>query len=305
MRHDACGRLTSLAGRLVAVGGLVGASGLLACARGPGGAPGQAGLGAAVLGSENLLLEDLRPSGPHRPFTPYPYATPLAPVVGPGEAAGVVLDRGDPVAGVEISLIGPKDVTVSTDASGVWRAGHLPDGDYWLHYYNDSNRERIGYWQTPSRHVDGLAGAVFPAFDVHLRGFTDDPPNGSSVDLPYDFHWRPYALAIAYRFRVHDKPGPGGKPMFIGPQIRASSDPSYDYDGQALLGGQLRGGHYLWGVWWNAGQAGEGGNLYQEAYLYPPGANPTPAPEQPTEPPASQPLPPDPYGQAWWLQPYR
>lgn len=213
------------------------------------------------------ILPRPRPVPHYKPPTQYPYDVPATPTAAPGEAAGLVLERGMPARGIEISLIGPDSRTVTTDGDGLWRVANLAEGAYWLHYYNDSDRRRIGYWKTPSRYVDSLEGASFPAFDVHLQGFTDDPPNGAGVDLPAAFRWEPYALASSYRFRIHDKPGPGGKPLFVSSALPGSQT-TYSYDGHALEGGNLKPGHYLWGVWWDAGDAGEGGNLYQEIRIY-------------------------------------
>ncbi|MNU02141.1 hypothetical protein D3C72_2457600 [compost metagenome] len=69
---------------------------------------------------------------------------------------------------------------------------------------------------------------------------------------------------------------------------------AFSYDGtinQKGMGeGRLGPGRYLWGVYWDSGQAGEGGNLYQDFLVR---EAPTPPPDASeslkNEPPADLP----------------
>ena len=222
---------------------------------------------------------------------PYPYPTPPLPEAEPFEAVGMVLLRGKPAAGITVSVVNNqtfRNVLVQTDAQGVYRASNLATGSYFVHYYNDRDNFKVGYWKTLVRPVTADYGARFPAFDLYLVGMQNTPGMGESTTLPARFAWEPYELALRYRFRVHNRGGPSGKPYYIstwlGPNVNA-----FTYDGtinQKGMGeGKLAPGRYLWGVYWDAGQAGEGGNLYQDFVVR--GA-PTPEPRT-DEPPAGVP----------------
>lgn len=208
----------------------------------------------------------------------YPYATPSPISVEPLEVAGHILSQGRPIAGVRISLINTLNWTtypLVTDEQGVYRR-KVPAGRYFVHYYNDSDNGKIGFWKTLSWNVDDRGGAYLPAFDVYLVGMKNTPGQGASVALPFRFRWTPYPLAKYLRFRVHDRGGPGGKPLFISDKLPADTV-SYSYDGTINQSGwngtRLEPGRMvLWGVYYDAGDSGEGGNLYQD--LTPLGVSP-------------------------------
>lgn len=215
---------------------------------------------------------------------PYPYPTPPLPEAEPFEAVGMVLQKGLPVSGITVSVVNNqtfKNVLVTTDAQGIYRASNLASGSYFVHYYNDRDNFKVGYWKTLVRPVGAAYGARFPAFDVYLVGMQNAPGMGQTVTLPARFAWEPYAMPLRYRFRVHNRGGPGGKPYFISNWLTPETR-SLTYDGtinQKGMGeGRLAPGRYLWGVYWDAGQAGEGGNLYQDFVVVAPPPRPEPAP---------------------------
>lgn len=221
---------------------------------------------------------------------PYPYPTPELPEAEPFEVVGMVLLKGQPVSGITLSVVNNgtfRNVLVQTDAQGVYRATGLATGSYFVHYYNDRDNFKVGYWKTLVRPVSEQYGARFPAFDVYLVGMQNEPGMGASTTLPARFEWEPYSLALRYRYRIHNRGGPGGKPYFISNWLTPDVN-AFTYDGtinQKGMGeGRLAPGRYLWGVYWDAGQAGEGGNLYQD-FVVTPGGTP---PEE-TEPPMEEP----------------
>jgi hypothetical protein len=230
---------------------------------------------------------------------PYPYPTPDLPEAEPFEAVGMVLLRGAPISGITVSVVNNqtfRNVLVSTDAQGIFRAPGLAAGSYFVHYYNDRDNFKIGYWKTRVRPVTASYGARYPAFDLYLIGMQNTPGMGESTMLPARFEWEPYPLALRYRFRVHNRGGPSGKPYYVSNWL--SPDVSaFAYDGtinQKGMGeGRLGAGRYLWGVYWDAGQAGEGGNLYQDFVVRSrpaPSEAPPPATDpREEEPPASGP----------------
>lgn len=197
----------------------------------------------------------------------YPYALPAAPEVGPNEVAGTVVSRGAPASGIPLTVMGGgKTHRVSTDANGVFRVKNLAPGDYYAHYYNDSDNNKVGFWKTQTLRVTNEHGAVYPAWDVFLVGMRNRPAQGASVRFPFTVEFEPYPLAITYRFRIHDRGGPGGQALYISEKIPARGVQSFTFSGasnQTVAGG-LGGGRYLWGYQWEAGKAGEGGCLFQD-----------------------------------------
>ena len=182
----------------------------------------------------------------------------------------MVLLRGQPAVGITVSVVNNqtfRNVLVKTDEQGIYRAPGLAAGDYFVHYYNDRDNFKIGYWKTQVRRVSEDYGARYPAFDLYLIGMQNKPGMGEATTLPSHFEWEPYDLALRYRFRVHDRGGPNGKPYYISSWLEPGVN-AFTYDGsinQKGMGeGKLSPGRYLWGVYWDAGQAGEGGNLYQD-----------------------------------------
>lgn len=198
---------------------------------------------------------------------PYPYDLPAAPEVGANEIAGTVLSRGTPAAGIQLTVMGGgRTHRVTTDAQGIYRVKDLTPGDYYAHYYNDSDNNKVGFWKTQTLKVTDSHGAVFPAWDVFLVGMKNRPAQGASVAFPFTAEFEPYPLAITYRFRIHDRGGPGGQALFVSDRVPARGVRRYTFTGVSNQGtdGQLGGGRYLWGYQWDAGKAGEGGCLFQD-----------------------------------------
>jgi hypothetical protein len=204
---------------------------------------------------------------------PYPYPTPELPEAEPYEVLGMILLRGKPIAGVRVSIVNDRtfrNVLATTDAQGIYRATGLAPGAYFVHYYNDRDNFKIGYWKTRSRPVTSAYGARHPAFDLYLVGMQNRPGMGESLKLPARFTWEAYSLALRYRFRVHDRGGPQGRPYYVSAWLPPEAN-TFTYDGsinqKGMGAGKLPPGRYLWGVYWDAGQGGEGGNLYQDVVI--------------------------------------
>ncbi|GEM_PF-1571100 len=279
---------------------------LLSCGPAPAGEPGPYRLHPTFMPTQAPEASPT-PRRPRRspppetvPPAPYPYATPSLPESEPFEAVGMILLRGEPLADVTVSVVNNqtfRNVKVKTDPHGVYRASGLAAGSYFVHYYNDRDNFKIGYWKTLVRPVGEEYGASFPAFDLYLIGMQNEPGMGDSLVLPGSFVWEPYGMALRYRFRIHDRGGPGGKPYYVS-NWQSSDVRQFSYDGsinQKGMGeGKLAPGRYLWGTYWDAGQAGEGGNLYQD-FVVKAGRtdedDPSPEAEEAVteEPPAEQP----------------
>lgn len=229
-----------------------------------------------------------RPSMVSNPVD-YPYPTPSPLPVEPFEAAGFVLNQGRPIGGVRVSLINNvswQTYSLTSQADGAYRMRNLPEGDYFVHYYNDSDNAKIGFWKTLNRRCDGVAGASFPAIELYLVGMKNTPGQGSSVALPFDFEWADYPIVRYMRFRVHDIGGPGGRPLYISERLDPGTT-HFTYDGAVNQSGWnitrlAPGTRYLWGIFYDAGDSGEGGNLYQDfvstGTVATPSATPTPLP---------------------------
>lgn len=185
--------------------------------------------------------------------------------------AGHVLSRGRGIGGIRLSLINNSDwrtISIVTATDGSYKTEGLPAGNYFIHYYNDSDNGKIGFWKTLSRPVDAQGGSYFLPFDVFLVGMKNTPGQGGSVALPFNFRWAPYATASYLRFRVHDAGGPGGKALYISERLPADTL-TFSYDGTINQSGwnaeKLESGRrFLWGIYYDGGDAGEGGNLYQD-----------------------------------------
>ncbi len=235
-------------------------------------APGQITPTGAPVGGPNLVPEPTPRAFSSPPpvkgeAPPYPYQLPPAPEVGPNEIAGQVLSRGTPAAGIQLTVMGGGQTNrVTTDAQGVYRIKNLKPGDYYAHYYNDSDNNKVGFWKTQTLKVTDQHGAVFPAWDVYLVGMQNTPRQGAAVSFPFTAVFEPYPLAITYRFRIHDRGGPGGQALYISERIPAEDVDRFRFSGTANqgTGGSLGGGMYLWGYQWDAGKAGEGGCLFQD-----------------------------------------
>lgn len=242
----------------------------------------------ATLSASGSERTDVEPPSP----TPTPSPSPLpstglpgavatppvgaVPDPGPLAARGRVMLAGMPGANVTIEVTrsdyGVKRL-VTTDASGYFTATGLPPGNYFAYYYNESDRNKIGFWRTPARAVSATQGAIYPAVDLHQPGMLNLPQFGTRVGLPRRFDWVPQTQTASFlRFRVHTDPGRGApQPVFISNQLPADST-SYTWSGeinQPGITGLSATNRYFWGVYWSAGELGEGGNLYQAVYLNP------------------------------------
>lgn len=202
---------------------------------------------------------------------PYPYPTPPLQEVAPNEVAGLVLSQGNPAVGIPLTVMSNRSgrtYKVKTDEQGQFRISNLPAGEYYAHYYNDSDNNKVGYWRTHDLSVTDQHGAAFPAWDVFLVGMKNQPPQGASGAFPLSVEFEPYPLAITYRLRIHNAGGPGGKPLFISDKTPAKGVSSYTFSGvNNQDGGQIGTGTCLWGYQWDAGIAGEGGDLFQDVVI--------------------------------------
>ncbi|HEY9855805.1 MAG TPA: hypothetical protein V6D05_08730 [Stenomitos sp.] len=250
--------------------GMVAVVGLAACTPQPGTSP-------TPYKFTPSAVPSLEPTATPRPVTspppikgeapPYPYTLPPDPEVGPNEVAGTVLTKGAPASGIPLTVMGGgKTYRVTTDAKGVYRVKDLAAGDYYAHFYNDSDNNKVGFWKTLTLKVTNEHGAVFPAWDVFLIGMQNKPGQGAGVSFPFTATFEPYPLAITYRFRIHDRGGPGGQALYVSDKIPAKGVRSFRFTGVANQGttGTLGPGRYLWGYQWDAGTAGEGGCLFQD-----------------------------------------
>lgn len=206
--------------------------------------------------------------------TAAPTATPTPPPSagnpGPGALRGRILLNGAPGANVSFSLIrnpGWNSTTLRTDANGYYQATGLADGEYHTYYYNESDRNKVGYWRSRSFRVDGTTGAAVPTIDLYGKGMVNVPKMDARVSFPATFEWVPQAQRVDhYRYRLHST---GGRTFtLIHQSDRIPGDTNrYTWNGAGTsLSSSNR---YFWGVFWDAGAAGEGGNLYQAIYFNP------------------------------------
>ena len=207
-----------------------------------------------------------------------PTATPTTPpgeVANPGPLAarGRILMNGKPsYQAITLSLIrnpGWVSKTVTTDAQGYFTATGLEPGDYLAYFYNDSNRERIGYWRSRSMKVDATTGAAFPTVDFYQKGLVNDPPMDARRALPVTFTWVPQTQTVDYyRFRLHST---GGRTFTLVHQSNRipGTETTFTWDGSGVAEPLSSTNRYFWGLFWDAGPVGEGGNLYQAIYFNP------------------------------------
>lgn len=208
------------------------------------------------------------------PTPPYPYATPAPLEVAANEVAGIVLTRGQPANNIPVTVISRRsnrNFWVRTDQNGVYRVKDVPEGEYYVQYYNDSDNNKVGFWRTRVASVTPSHGALFPAWDVYLVGMQNTPRQGQSVSFPFTARFEPYPLAINYRFRIHNAAGPSGQPLYISEPVPARGIRTFTFTGaanQSTQSGQsvssVGAGRNLWGYQWDAGNAGEGGCLFQD-----------------------------------------
>ena len=206
----------------------------------------------------------VRPAG-DRPG--YPGGAPKEPEVQAGEVAGCVLERGHPVEGVNLSLVEErtwKSTPVRTDVGGYFRHRFDQPGRYHVHYYNDRDNDRVGYWKSRTLVLARGQAGIWPAWDVHLKGMRNDPAPGAAIRPPLRVRIEPHPQALRVWFRLHDRGGPGGQAFFVSPTVPGTGRDRYTYPVEAT-----RPGFQLWGYQWDAGAAGEGGCLFQDVTVAP------------------------------------
>ncbi len=207
------------------------------------------------------VREDIvvRPAGE---LPPYPYGQPAEPSVGASEVAGCVIDGGRPVQGLEVSLVEERSwrsIPLKTGPDGVYRTRIVRPGRYHVHYYNDRDIVRVGFWKTRSLELARGQSGIWPAWDVHLKGMRNEPSQGASVVPPLTVRIVPHVQALRVWFRLHDRGGPGGQAHFVSPVMDGRGQDRYRFPQEAT-----RPGFQLWGYQWDAGAAGEGGCLFQD-----------------------------------------
>lgn len=212
--------------------------------------------------------------------TPTPYATPVAttppaPVENPGPSAarGRILMNGKPSwTPISLSLVktpGWTTRTVTTDAQGYFGASDLEPGDYLAYFYNDSQRERIGYWRSRAQKVDATTGAAFPTVDFYQKGLLNDPPMDARRSFPVTFAWSPQTQTVdSYRFRLHSTSGRTYTLIHQSDRIPGTAT-TFTWDGSGVASPLSATNRYFWGMAWDAGPVGEGGNLFQAIYFNP------------------------------------
>ncbi|HEY9723760.1 MAG TPA: hypothetical protein V6D47_17235 [Oscillatoriaceae cyanobacterium] len=178
--------------------------------------------------------------------------------------------NGQPAVGIKIQLFGPSGaINLTTDSQGYFTAQNLSPGGYYAYYYNDSDRQKIGYWRSRTLQVDGTTGAAFPPIDFYQVGMTNVPAMDARVSLPTTFQWVPQTQTVQYYiFEVHSAPGKSFTNTYMSARLPGDAT-SFTWDGSGANGALDPNNRYFWGVYWNAGPAGEGGNLYQAVYFNP------------------------------------
>jgi hypothetical protein len=154
---------------------------------------------------------------------------------------------------------------LTTDSQGYFTATGVPDGSYYAYYYNDSDRNKIGYWRSRTQTVDASRGAAYPSVDLYGKGMLNTPAMDARVTLPQTFTWIAQTQPVLYyRYRLHTNPGRTFTLVYQSNRI--TGDP-FTWDGAGLTLSSTN--RYFWGVFWDAGETGEGGNLYQAIYFNP------------------------------------
>lgn len=200
--------------------------------------------------------------------TPTPIASaptgayPRAATPGPRTVTGFVYNNRVPIAGITIKV---GSQTLTTDANGRYTATGLANGTYQAYYYNCCDRNKIGYWRSRPVAVDGTRGASVPTVDLYLVGMQNTPPMDARIKLPYNFVWKPpMQLPVGYYWRIHDRPYTAFVLVYQSAKLPGSAT-SYTFSGAGV---NLDPTHrYFWGVQWDWGELGMGGNLYQAAYM--------------------------------------
>jgi hypothetical protein len=196
---------------------------------------------------------------------------PTVPDAEPAAVRGLVLLNGRPPGtSVRLSLVrtpGWEERPVTTDATGAFAATGLSPGDYLVQYYNETQRDRIGYWRSRTLPVTAARGATFPAVDLGQRGMVNQPAMDARISWPATFTWEPPAHRPEfYRFRVHSQGGRSFDLLYQSGRL-AASPRTFTWDGAGANPPLEPGRRYFWGLVWDLGPAGEAGNLYQAVQL--------------------------------------
>lgn len=206
---------------------------------------------------------------------PTAHTTPPPPVVanpGPGAVRGRILMNGAaPFRAFSLTLVRTQNgswtssQTISSDSQGNFSASGLAAGDYLVYFYNDSQRDVIGYWSSRTLHVDSTTGAAFPAIDFYQAGMQNVPAMDAHVHLPQTFQWVPQTQTVQfYNWRLHSTSGRTFTLIYQSQRIDGSAA-SFTWDGAGTTLSPTN--RYFWGYAWDAGAAGTGGNLYQAIYF--------------------------------------
>lgn len=220
--------------------------------------------------------------------TPAPSATPTpvpsgatdVPNPGPNAARGRVLLNGK--GAINISSVSTsygriefslkrvvngswvQSIPLTSDSQGYFTAGNLVEGDYFVYYYNEIQRDKIGFWQSKVFHVSPTAGAAFPAVDLYMVGQENVPLPGATARLPVAFSFNaPKQTPLSYRFRLHSAPGTSFKLVYQSNKFPGDQT-TFTWDGTGAYEPLDTTAHYFWGVSWDWGPLGAGGNLYQK-----------------------------------------
>jgi hypothetical protein len=190
---------------------------------------------------------------------------------GPLAARGrILLNGAPPPTPISVSIIRSSDWnqrSVTTDSQGYFQATGLEPGSYVAYYYNDSQRDRIGYWRSRTLSVDATRGAAFPEVDFGQQGLVNQPPMDARLNLPGRFEWVPPAQTVAsYRFRVHSTGGRTFRLIYQSGSLPGDST-AFTWNGAGATEPLSTTNRYFWGLVWDAGAVGEVGNLYQAVYF--------------------------------------
>jgi hypothetical protein len=192
---------------------------------------------------------------------------------GPNAVAGKILMNGNkPFRSFTLTLVRTQNgswlssQTISSDANGNFGATGLAEGDYLAYFYNDSQRDVIGYWSSRAQHVSATTGGVIPTVDFYQQGLKNVPAMDAHVKLPQLFQWIPQTQTVgSYFWRLHSTSGRTFTLIYQTPNRLPGDATSYTWDGAGTTLSSTN--RYFWGLSWDAGPIGQGGNLYQAIYF--------------------------------------
>jgi hypothetical protein len=192
---------------------------------------------------------------------------------GPGAVAGQIFMNGNkPFRSFNLTLVRTQNgawvssQAIASNADGSFKATGLADGDYLAYFYNDTMRDVIGYWSSRTQHVDATTGGVFPTVDFYQKGLTNVPAMDAHVTLPQLFQWIPQTQTVGfYYWRLHSTSGRTFTLIYQSPSRLPGDATSFTWDGAGKTLDPIN--RYFWGLSWDAGPIGQGGNLYQAIYF--------------------------------------